>query len=83
MMRRSPSPVMMRLGHRFTGGPPPREADAAFAARAPARPRPRSPLGRADAGRAPEEARDARSPTRPWALVDAGRREGRLGEFLR
>ena len=86
-MRSRPRPVMMRRGHRFTGGRPPPE-EAFLGRRAPA-PLPRLAVdtpaedaARVEAPRPPVAAREARSPARPDA--DAERRdEGRLGEFLR
>ena len=89
-MRSRPTPVMMRLGHRLTGGrlPPPDEGLVA-------------PRAFDDAGRRPvrcdadeallpaardvrSAARDVRSPARPDAPEgDEPREEERLGEFLR
>ena len=85
-MRRRPRPVMMRRGHRFTGGrvPPPDEV-------------PFEPRSADDVERPllPDEvderidvalpaAREVRSVARPEVLPDGVRREEeRLGEFLR
>ena len=95
-MRISPRPVMMRLGHRLTGGRPPPDdffwAGAfALAERCaePALPffvdaEAFEAAGRAAETRLPAAARDARSPARPVAPPGALRLEvGRLGEFLR
>ena len=87
MMRSRPRPVMMRRGHRFTGGrPPPEEA---FLGRRPAAPLPRLTVeapaedaARVEAPRPPVAAREARSPARPDAEAER-RDEGRRGEFLR
>ena len=95
-MRISPRPVMMRRGHRLTGGrPPPDDFFWAGALAAPGRPAvealPRfagaeafEAAGRAAETRLPAAARDARSPARPEVPPGVLRLEvGRLGEFLR
>ena len=91
-------PVMIRLGHRLTGGRPPPDGFfvAGFFARPPRRAVDAPALarfpdaedfdeaGRADEARLPAAARDARSPARALAPPDAlGLEVGRLGEFLR